>query len=91
MTVPVVTPISGEPLRFFVRSRTVPGLKYLVDVEEDFCGCQDHEFRKTRCWHLRTARDFLLDDVIRRITAVTNPKENYIPNREATVLRSACG
>ncbi len=49
MVVETVTPIVGEPLRFHVRSRTEPGLKYLVDLESynrnGECGCQHFEFR----------------------------------------------
>lgn len=44
-----VMPIVGEPLRFYVASRTVEGLSYLVDLEElnrnGVCGCQDFQFR----------------------------------------------
>ena len=43
--IPLVTPLEGEPMRFLVRSRTEPGLRYLVDLESynlnGECGC-DH-------------------------------------------------
>lgn len=43
-----VEPIPGEPLRFFVKSRTNPKQKYLVDLEEcgfsGGCGCQNFQF-----------------------------------------------
>ncbi len=69
-----VEPIDGEPFRFFVRSRTNSNEKYLVDVEDGFCGCAHHQYRVLPalekgepvqlCWHLQRARDFLLDAFI---------------------------
>lgn len=41
---PKVEPIAGELLRFFVQSRSIPGQRYLVDLESYHfngqCGCQ---------------------------------------------------
>lgn len=71
---PDVEPIVGEPFRVYVRSRSNPSEQWLVDVEDDWCGCQQHEFRVQpriergepfeRCWHLQRAREFLLDKII---------------------------
>jgi len=76
----IVTPIAGEPLRFHVNSRTVVDLRYLVDLEEygfnGFCGCADFDFRKrplaqsgskARCWHIRQAREFFIDDILKKL------------------------
>ena len=47
--IPLVAPIQGEALRFHVRSRTTPGLCYLVDLESyslnGECGCDHFAFR----------------------------------------------
>ena len=49
MTASLVMPVEGEHLRFYVRSRTEPGQRYLVDLQEhDFngqCGCEDFLYR----------------------------------------------
>jgi len=78
----VVKPIVGEPFRFNVQSRTVENLMHLVDLEEygynGFCGCQDFDFRKrvvaqkmngerARCWHIEQARNYFIDEVLKRI------------------------
>ena len=78
----VIEPITGEPLRFHVQSRTVENLKHLVDLEEynfnGFCGCQDFDFRKrmiaerrngerARCWHIEQARDFFINDILKKM------------------------
>jgi hypothetical protein len=40
----IVMPVAGEHLRFMVRSRTHPGVRYLVDLQEHRfngrCGCE---------------------------------------------------
>lgn len=69
-----VEPIPREPFRFYVQSRSRKGHKWLVDIEESMCGCEDHEFNVAtklrrgepapRCWHLQQARDFFLDTLI---------------------------
>ena len=45
---PKVEPIPGELLRFFVQSRSIPGQRYLVDLESYHfngqCGCQHFTF-----------------------------------------------
>lgn len=86
----IVTPIAGEPLRFHVNSRTVVDLRYLVDLEEygfnGFCGCADFDFRKrplaqggskARCWHIRQAREFFVDEMLKRIT------ENFYEQKQS--------
>jgi hypothetical protein len=48
-SIPVVTPIEGEVMRLLVRSRTTPGLRYLVDLESydlnGECGCDHFAFK----------------------------------------------
>jgi len=44
-----VRPVAGEPLRYWVRSRSNPGQEYLVDLEEcgfnGACGCPQFQIR----------------------------------------------
>ena len=76
-----VEPIPGEPFRFHVQSRSRPGLKFLVDLEEldqnGICGCERFEFfmrpkldkgergQHLRCWHIEQARDYFLDATLK--------------------------
>lgn len=78
-----VEPITGEPFRFHVQSRTRTEVMHLVDIEEnDFhgqCSCESFAFRMQplldrgergdhlRCSHLNAARMFLLDVLLERI------------------------
>lgn len=75
---PLVTPIEGEPLRFRVASRSRRHVWFIVDVEENACSCEQHEFRIApalsrgeyvpRCFHLRAARNYLLDKMIAQLS-----------------------
>lgn len=46
---PIVRPVVGERGRYWVRSRTDPGLEYLIDIEaydgNGWCACQKFEFK----------------------------------------------
>ncbi len=48
-TVPIVQSIEGEPMRFWVRSRTVGEEPWLVDLDEydgsGWCSCPHYTFR----------------------------------------------
>jgi hypothetical protein len=47
-----IEPVPGEPLRFWVRSRSELGVKRLVDLQyqnwNGWCGCQDFEFHRLK-------------------------------------------
>ena len=72
-----LTTIAGEPGRYMCESETTPGTSHLVDILENFCGCQDFTCRRRvyqentgkeyRCKHIRAARDFFTDEVIEAI------------------------
>jgi len=59
---PRIIPIPGEQFRVLVRSRSRPNVLHLVDMEEDWCSCEDFEYKgpekrgETECWHLEKAR-----------------------------------
>ena len=63
--------VAGAPDRYLVVSDS--GREYVVDARRDRCSCPDHEYRNTRCIHLRrvafatgerTLPDWTNDDVV---------------------------
>jgi len=75
-----VTEIPGEAFRFHVQSDSDPSLQYLVDLEMNdaigWCGCPHWAYRlgpkvakgeRIRCRHLKIARDYAFDGLIRRL------------------------
>jgi hypothetical protein len=76
----IIEPIPGERMRFMVHSRSRPDVVHLVDVQEKTCSCEQHQFvvapalkRGQRmehgnwCWHMRRAREYLLDNMLSEI------------------------
>jgi hypothetical protein len=93
-----VIPISGEPLRFHVASRSRKTV-HLVDLEEydmnGACSCEHFAFtlqpllesgaknRNTRCYHIQRARDYLCDKILRQVAQQINETKNYGTKRKA--------
>lgn len=74
-------PIPGEPLRYFVTSRS-GHMDHLVDLSEwngnGKCGCKDFTYRmepllrrdskvRVECWHIRQAKHRFCEDMIRAV------------------------
>jgi hypothetical protein len=72
-----------NPLRFLVASESDNDIKYLVDIGENDafgkCTCQHFDFRiqpainsstrTIRCKHITKAREFFLDNLIKRMVS----------------------
>lgn len=51
-------------LRWLVPSTTRRKIEHLVDLGEQTCSCEDHEFRKRKCRHFIHAERALLEVTI---------------------------
>ena len=54
----LIQPITGEPTRYYVQSRSRKDIIHVVDVEEQGCSCESFDFRKS-CSHLREVNKLL--------------------------------
>lgn len=72
-----VSPVDGEPTRYWVSSSTRPGVLHLVDLDYEgkpACSCHDHQVRGRICKHLVfVLADILSRNVCAAIKAQTSP------------------
>jgi hypothetical protein len=83
-----IEPVPGEPFRVHVQSESRPEITFLVDLQANalngWCSCEDFQARcgergtKTRCKHIRAARDWLLDQFLTELAETTGLVEEKI-------------
>lgn len=91
-----VKPLIGEPLRFYVQSRSRSALWHLVDLQEDGfrgkCGCENEQFmrgkakrenpkERQRCWHVRQALLWFAEVQLRLVAAAAERRKETLPTR----------
>jgi len=57
-----VTPMAGEPSRFWVPSSDPSREPHLVDLDyngQPACSCEDHMVRERQCKHIRAVQEFV--------------------------------